>query len=96
MSLIEQLKEIASWQYCKSTDLFGSTEYEFGWKDNFHFYLSDYYKDSDYEGRYVLVIWKDNIMELCQGFTNDEKELLFDKIKSYIYVRGNIANTIQI
>lgn len=84
MSLIEQLKEIASWQYCKYESLINSTEYTFGWKDTFHFYLSDYYKDSDYEGRYVLVIWKDKKMKLCQGFANDEKELLFDKIKSYI------------
>lgn len=84
MSLIEQLKEIASWKFCKSTDLIDSTEYEFGWKDNFQFFLSDYYKDSAYGTRYVLIIWKDKEMELCQGFTDGEKELLFDKIKSYI------------
>jgi hypothetical protein len=84
MSLLEQLKELAQFDYLKGEryTVDSSIFYQFGWKEGLHFYLDDYYENDEHEERYILVIWLNKEMKLCEDFR--EREPLIETIKEFL------------
>lgn len=66
---IEQIRNIANWEYCKSEQLKeDEVLYQFGWKDGFHFYLTDYFIPNEF-GQFYLIACLDKKFISSKFFT---------------------------
>ncbi len=75
MSLIEQIKELSNFDYCKVARLNDCDFYQFGWEGGLHFYFDDYYSNAEHEGRYIMNVWLNKEFIHSDMFFN-EVELL--------------------
>ena len=82
---LERIKEIASWDYCKFDECNDEGEieicYQFGWKDGYHFYLSDYLIPDEL-GQFFLIYYLDKNCKLGKSYFKIEE--IIEKIREII------------
>lgn len=55
--ITKKIKELFNFDYCITAKLNECDSYQFGWKEGLHFYVDDYYFNTEHEGQYMMVVW---------------------------------------